>query len=184
MVRSGKILNDLSWAALWPLNELLCRPIKTRRICVCIAVCISVRAVCIPVCIRSSTHHNRCIASSGGASGSRIVGPAQLPEQQHTRTKIPGGATTIHQHQKFWHLDFSRDRIEKFLCAEESLRIWELWLFVGSVLVAAGAFVYAELRSRSSLQTINRGKGHVWMFGQRRRCDLISSTGRQFLIRS
>ena len=101
VVRSGKNLNDLSWAALWPLNELLCRPIKTRRICVCIAVCISVRAVCIPVCIRSSTHHKRCSASSGGASGSRIVGPAQLPEQQHTRTKIPGGATTIHQHQKF-----------------------------------------------------------------------------------
>jgi len=65
------------------------------------------------------------------------------------------------------------------LCAFEScdflsVRCW--W--------QAGAFVYAELRSRSSLQTINRGKGHVWTFGQRRRCDLISSTGRQFLIRS
>jgi len=31
----------------------------------------------------------------------RIVGPAQLPEQQHTRTKVPGSATTIYQHQKF-----------------------------------------------------------------------------------
>ena len=65
------------------------------------------------------------------------------------------------------------------LCAFQSFDFLSIrcWL-------QAGAFVYAELRSRSSLQTINRGKGHVWMFGQRRRCDLISSTGRQFLIRS
>ena len=152
---------------------------------VCASLCASLCVQCASLCVHqkfNASQEMQCIISA--VHQDRIVGPAQLPEQQHTRTKIPGGATTIHQHQKFWHLDFSRDRIEKFLCAEESLRIWELWLFVGSVLVAAGAFVYAELRSRSSLQTINRGKGHVWTFGQRRRCDLISSTGRQFLIRS
>ena len=141
------------------------------------SVCASLCASEVQRITRDAVHHQP-------VHQDRIVGPAQLPEQQHTRTKIPGGATTIYQQQKFWHLDFSRDRIEKFLCAEESLRIWELWLFVNSMVVASGAFVYAELRSRSSLQTINRGKGRVWMFGQGRRCDLISSTGRQFLIRS
>lgn len=151
---------------------------------VCASLFASLCVQCASLCASEVQRITRDAVHHQVVHQDRIVGPAQLPEQQHTRTKIPGGATTIHQHQKFWHLDFSRDRIEKFLCAEESLRIWELWLFVGSVLVAAGAFVYAELRSRSSLQTINRGKGHVWTFGQRRRCDLISSTGRQFLIRS
>ena len=151
---------------------------------VCASLFASLCVQCASLCASEVQRITRDAVHHQVVHQDRIVGPAQLPEQQHTRTKIPGGATTIYQQQKFWHLDFSRDRIKKFLCAEESLRIWELGLFVDSLLVAAGAFVYAELRSRSSLQTINRGKGHVWMFGQGRRCDLISSTGRQFLIRS
>ena len=134
---------------------------------VCASLCAS---ICASLCVHQLVHQDR------------IVGPAQMPEQQHTRTKIPVAPPPSTNNKSFDTWTFQEIALRSF-CAPRNLCAFQSFDFLSiRCWLQAGAFVYAELRSRSSLQTINRGKGHVWMFGQRGRCDLISSTGRQFLI--
>ena len=114
---------------MWPLNELLCRPIKTRHIWVCIPVCIrvciSVRAMCICVCIRSPTHHKRCSASSAQCIRIGSLAPPNCqsnstPGQKYLAAPPPSTNTKSFDTWTFQEIALRSFCAPRNLCAFES----------------------------------------------------------------